>query len=264
MLELLSLGANVLGGVMGATGQSRARKEARRQFDQQMNESVQRRVLDARKAGVHPLFALGASVGASPTFQAGGESDPRQKALTSMAEALGVISQNRASAKRDEAEAALMDSERRRIEQDLNSRGSDLEATDKVIEPIIQRSPALKDALYEQPVLPTTKPGQRAIETGVRSPYVEYRRADGSKGLAFGPSIPGAEEINTVWIPLQNWWHTSKEARRKIREGLGITDRMVIRPEDFPPELLKKKIQTGKAKELVKELNKVFRGPPIR
>lgn len=48
-----------------------------------------------------------------------------QGALTSMASTLGVIEQNRASAKRDEAEAALLDSERKRIEQDLGSRGRD-------------------------------------------------------------------------------------------------------------------------------------------
>lgn len=50
------------------------RQEARRQFDEQMNESVQRRVQDALKAGINPLAALGYSGGASPTIHAGGTS----------------------------------------------------------------------------------------------------------------------------------------------------------------------------------------------
>lgn len=45
-------------------------KDAKKQFNEQMDNSVSRRVEDAKQAGVHPLFALGASVGASPTIQA--------------------------------------------------------------------------------------------------------------------------------------------------------------------------------------------------
>lgn len=47
-----------------------------------------------------------------------------QSALTAMASTLGVIEQNRASARRDEAEAALLDSERKRLEQELVQRGN--------------------------------------------------------------------------------------------------------------------------------------------
>lgn len=130
-LELLSIGADLLGGILGSQSQKKMHaqqlRQAQKQFDAQMNESVQRRVKDAQSAGVHPLFALGASVGASPTISSGSapESNPMQAALTNMARTLGVIEQNRASAKRDEAEAALLDSERARIEQDMRSKGSD-------------------------------------------------------------------------------------------------------------------------------------------
>lgn len=48
----------------------KSEKNAKKQFNEQMDNSVTRRVEDAKKAGVHPLFALGASVGASPTIQA--------------------------------------------------------------------------------------------------------------------------------------------------------------------------------------------------
>lgn len=134
-LELLSLGADLLGGIFGSKKQDKMQRQqlaqAQAQFDAQMDQSVQRRVKDAKQAGVHPLFALGASVGSSPTISSGNapESNPMQSALTSMARTLGVIEQNRASAKRDEAEAALLDSERARIEQDMRSKGSDATKT---------------------------------------------------------------------------------------------------------------------------------------
>lgn len=133
-LALLSLGVNFMGGLYGKRSADKNRRmqreqlaQAQRQFDAQMDQSVQRRVKDAKNAGVHPLFALGASVGASPTISADAtpQGSPMQSALTNMAKHLGVIEQNRASARRDEAEAALLDSERARIEQDLKTKGSD-------------------------------------------------------------------------------------------------------------------------------------------
>lgn len=39
----------------------RSFEEGRRRFDETMDTSIQRRVADARKAGIHPLFALGHS-----------------------------------------------------------------------------------------------------------------------------------------------------------------------------------------------------------
>jgi hypothetical protein len=133
-LELLGLGLDFMGGLLGSKSQARQNRlqmqQAQKQFDIQMNQSVQRRVKDAKAAGVHPLFALGASVGASPTISAQGETrgNPMQSALTNMASKLGVIEGNRAKARLDEAQAALFDSQRARIEQELNSRGQDAAA----------------------------------------------------------------------------------------------------------------------------------------
>lgn len=62
-------GAGMLGGIL--SGRS-SRKAAQDQFDAQMDTSIQRRKIDAQKAGIHPLAALGVSSGASPTIHAGG------------------------------------------------------------------------------------------------------------------------------------------------------------------------------------------------
>lgn len=67
----ISAGASLLGGAMNRRSAKKANKQAQYQFDQQMDHSVSRRVADARRAGIHPLYALGASAGASPTIMAG-------------------------------------------------------------------------------------------------------------------------------------------------------------------------------------------------
>lgn len=76
--EIASAAAGLASGVMGSINSSHEakalRKQAQYQFDQQMDTSVQRRVVDALKAGINPLVALGANTTASPTIHAGGTS----------------------------------------------------------------------------------------------------------------------------------------------------------------------------------------------
>lgn len=68
----ISAGSSLLGGALSGKSSRKAAKQqnamAQAQFDSQMDESIQRRVADAKKAGIHPLYALGASSGASPTI----------------------------------------------------------------------------------------------------------------------------------------------------------------------------------------------------
>ena len=59
VIPAIAGGAAVLGSLTGSKG----RKAATDQFNAQMDTSIQRRVVDAKKAGIHPLFALGGSVG---------------------------------------------------------------------------------------------------------------------------------------------------------------------------------------------------------
>lgn len=136
MLTLGSIGSSILGGLFGSRGEKRqaqlTREQmamAQRQFDQQMDASIQRRVKDAQKAGIHPLFALGASSGASPTLQAGGsppQGGAMSAAMAQVAETLGITAANRAAAKRDEAEAALMNAQTAKMGQEMASQGRDV------------------------------------------------------------------------------------------------------------------------------------------
>lgn len=178
-LELLSLGLDFAGGLMGMSSASKNRKAQERmnaqnlaaqqgQFDAQMDTSITRRVKDAKTAGIHPLFAMGANVGASPTLTGGtaaSQGNPMGNALTRMANTLGVIEQNRASARRDEAQAQLFDSERARIDQDLASRGHDSPGfvgppqADRVSTAPVELGPA---TFYSPEVPFSSAPGVRA------------------------------------------------------------------------------------------------------
>lgn len=69
---------DVLGGLFGSSSSrkeaSKNRKEARRQFNEQMDfnkNATQYRVQDALKAGINPLAALGVSSNVSPTVSTG-------------------------------------------------------------------------------------------------------------------------------------------------------------------------------------------------
>lgn len=71
----MDLTAGLVGSAQSSHDASRARHLARQQFNAQMDESIQRRVADALKAGINPLAALGYSGGASPTFHTDGMSN---------------------------------------------------------------------------------------------------------------------------------------------------------------------------------------------
>lgn len=124
LLTLGSLALGGLGGIFGSRSDSKARKIQQQQFNAQMDESVQRRVADARKAGIHPLFALGASVGATPGSAVGGQG--ASNALNSLSRSLmeAQIAKTRAETQSEVASSQLL-SARARAAQDLASRGLD-------------------------------------------------------------------------------------------------------------------------------------------
>lgn len=130
---IIGAGASLIGSAISARGASKTRKLAGKQFDAQMDETIQRRVTDAKKAGIHPLYALGASSGASPTASISGQSSTGSIIGTGIAEAgrqiqsamdpvsRAQVRQLDASAGRDEAEALYIASKTKREEQEAIS-----------------------------------------------------------------------------------------------------------------------------------------------
>lgn len=230
-LELLALGVQFMGGLMGQQSANKDRREnalnrmqAQRQFDAQMDQSVQRRVKDARKAGVHPLFALGASVGASPTISAqGGQNsgNPMGAALNAMASTLNSLETNRAKAARDHAEAQLLDSERKRIEQDLQHRGAGSGVRtfplpeDSVYKP---QGVVLGDAEY---VSPQVKKSQRpGVVSGTNAGRIEVMTETGQVYTLPNPDL-GLDEVGQIEFVMGlpgRMWNDVTNHRKKSAE----------------------------------------------
>lgn len=243
------------------------RKMAREQFAAQMDESVQRRVKDAQAAGIHPLFALGGSVGASPTVSTGGYAQPPASTGSGIGDALGAIfnlinattKQRTTESRVDEVDAQLKAAQLARMQEWAASSGRDKigaptapDGTPSTKSP----TPGKVETLTSQAT--SSKPGDPSTEAMVKTPYVEYRRSDGTLGTAFGADVPGAEEINMMWIPLQNWWHTSKKAREDLRDTLGLSSGTMERLQN-DPEYTKEFLEKNKHKMLGPKLKRYFR-----
>jgi hypothetical protein len=141
-------GITALGGLAGGLMSDRtARKSAsaQRQMDMQFAKNqIQWKVADAKKAGLHPLYALGGSGSYSPTNVIQGQSNTGSALATASGQIADMYLQDQASksaaqrqapllaaqvnaanqsANRDEASAALALSQAKRIEQEIQHVG---------------------------------------------------------------------------------------------------------------------------------------------
>lgn len=128
--SLLDFAGSLISGSSNRKEARRSRQQSQAMFDAQMDQSVQRRVADANKAGIHPLFAMGASVGASPTMVHSGSAttgsavgDAVSRLGQRLAEAQ--IANAAADARKSESEAALADSKTATLTSRLASSGRD-------------------------------------------------------------------------------------------------------------------------------------------
>lgn len=171
-------------------------EQSKYQFEQQMDHALRRRVEDAKRAGVHPLFAMGASVGASPTMQAGNPPTGSAvgDAIARLGEAMGTVGMNRAAARRDEAEAQYLDSLKKRIESDLNSRGRDGARTYAYGE---KEAPALQfgPAEFFAPQVPSMS--RKGVAAGQHPRDIDIMLPDGRTIQIYNPDL-GLDEIGQV------------------------------------------------------------------
>lgn len=187
----------IAGGILGQKESRRNRRQAQHQFDQQMDFTVQRRVKDAMAAGVHPLFALGASSGASPTAHVSGNSGSALgKALANTGKSFAMrklqqaeIRRAEAGATRDEAEAAFINSERARLEQNMGARGHDGGAINSDVKTfgVPTEDIAFGPGEYFNPEVPVSS--STGVRAGVQPKYIEYMRPDGRKMRMLNPEL---------------------------------------------------------------------------
>lgn len=178
--------------------------ESKRQFDQQMNESITRRVADAKNAGIHPLFALGASTGISPTMSTGGVSSasPRPPDMSALLSALleTTADEKRANTKASEADAAFKNAQTAKLRSDTASQGRDLDP--------------FGDATYYSPEIPKSQsPG---VVAGERPGIVKIKMPDGRTIENYDPDL-GLDEIGQINYAIQRARHYFADMLMKMR-----------------------------------------------
>lgn len=99
--ELLSFGGNLLGGLLGRSSASSQAREQMRMQEAFAKNSVRWRVADAKRAGIHPLAALGAQ---THSYSPVAFNDPLPNALANAGQDLGrAVDATRTGAERVDA-----------------------------------------------------------------------------------------------------------------------------------------------------------------
>jgi hypothetical protein len=178
-LGLLNLGMGHVEDKKNRRLNKQAMADARDQFRMQMDESIQRRVADAQQAGIHPLFALGASVGASPTISAGGRAPTNNMSRAAASLSSDLI---QAQIQKTQAEAALAASQAATEAQLRQSVGRDIpEITHEML-----------------PKQQTFYPAYHASAKAAQPLYVPVRDPDSGKTIRlFNPEL-GLDEVGQV------------------------------------------------------------------
>lgn len=192
-------GLEGLGGSMGAT--------APKPYTQHLKKGIQWKVADAKAAGIHPLFALGASVG-SPIMQASGQdatgsaiggalegiagqmAKPGKQPITPME--MAATRAQMASASRDEAEAMLINSQRKRLEQEAIPTG-----VGRLPGPAVIPGQAATDpgAVLEKVPQMASKPGDPSAAAGNHPAFREVVYGTDAAGKPKKVWIANTEEI---------------------------------------------------------------------
>lgn len=222
-MSMLAMGGmmDAMGMAFDMTEKKRDRKLSQRQFDQQMDHSVRRRVLDAQRAGIHPLFALGASVGASPTISYGGGEGPG-KHLSNFGNKLAMSEAVKAATAKDYAEAAYWEAEAGRVRQEFNGKGRDANAG--IVSGVTTFPYDISTGAYLGPTepyappIPATQPGRPGTKAGRGPAFQEFQDDQGRVYRIFSEEMQ-ADEINQVGMALQWTRHKGQDFHRWLTKN---------------------------------------------
>ena len=191
-------------------------------FRQQMDETIQRRVADAVKAGLHPLAALGISSGASSSLAG---ASPTGGAVTDAVRGLGEalaraeIRLKNAGAKKEESEAALADSKTATLAHHLAARGRDgLQLIENPSGNTVGFFPHKANELgdgfvfgpaeHYNPQVATSK--KRGVESGTHPGTTEFEMPDGQI-VRLPSSAMEADEVKQVIYIFQRFPYVLKK-----------------------------------------------------
>lgn len=204
-MSLLNLGLKLLGHNYDRKVDKRNYNLAKYQFDAQMDQTIQRRVADAEKAGIHPLFAMGASAGASPTSSVT-NSGAGGKAAAALSEELtrAQIRKTNAEADTEVAEARVLSSAAQ-ADQALASTGRDLPAQAKA--GLVAGEPDAGNPKVE--ILPraVTATKERGVAAGRAPLFEEFVDDKGNviRTYSTDSQMDELRQIDVAQQQLRNW-----------------------------------------------------------
>jgi len=225
----ITAGGSILGGMLGGSESGAPSQLARNQFKYQKQlhqNQIQWQVADAKKAGLHPLFALGNSMNFSPVSDTSSTDTTGSALGQGIAEAgrqvgnlvgqkslvSSQVKANDAAAERDYASAALSLSNMKRAENEANFRQDNAINT----QPDFKHTPV--------PKIPTRKL-ERGTQKGKQPFFTEYELGSGYS--FYGPRAEEpAEALENVGGMLMS---LPKNALHVIRGTIGPYQRLAER-----------------------------------
>lgn len=225
---LVSAGASLLGGLMGKSSQSKAVKKQIKYQREFAQHGVRWKVADAKAAGIHPLYALGAS---TPSFQPIAINDPLPQAIANMGQDIGrAMTAGTPQEQRTDAAALALAQQRAQLQnQELEARiaGQNLEndlarlrfARELLGPKVSVAPPSLSGGS------PFAAAGiEGAIPPGHTGP-LRGVKVNPSESTASRPGQPGVEAAATPGFKWQNVgnsrWLMPNSQLAEILEGMG-------------------------------------------
>lgn len=236
--SLISAGGSLLGGLLGKSSADKRAKQTAALAREMAQYGIRWKVKDAKKAGIHPLYALGASSNISPTLPAG------DTLGASVAEAAASVGRGMVGKKQSELiDQQIQESKSRQMLNEAQSvalAGQDTARQgartfgdanlDVAMGVQTWPPPDSKQEIVEvvPTQVPTTKPGDRSTKAGNQPFFVEYTRKDGTIGRALNPDL-GMDEVGQVYVAAAEGKHWAK----KMWTAFRLTRKMQAKIADY-------------------------------
>lgn len=231
--DLISAGANIIGGIMGSNSADKVREQQAQQFERNIElqkefakTGIQWKVQDAKAAGIHPIFAMGGNTASySPTSSNFTADTSMANAMSRAGQDIGrAVNATQNSATRVDAFTAATQAlslERGKLENevlksDLASRNARLQQQINPPMPVNQRylipgqaQTAVGDLVKSKPMEQTPADPKMANSEAGANPDAGYLRTAG--GLFPVPGEKAKERIEDDWYQqaahsLRNNW----------------------------------------------------------
>lgn len=253
---VISAGASILGGILGGKSDKRARQQNQLQFQESLEQqnfwnqknldfatrqfetSAQTRVKDAKAAGLHPLFAMGGSMGGSPSFSTGGHPGRTTETGSALGRGIQRAGQGIAQAMKPKSPLILAELNERAArtdhireqtrqlkldEQRANHTRASEQPWDEGPDPktgvaILKALPRGRLKGRNRDPLPQNRP-RRITPTTSASAYSTLVRPDGTKIKIFDKEAQ-ADELNQAYIAYQEILHSIRTTGKKVPQWL--------------------------------------------